>query len=153
MSHEPASARAAASVAELQQWVREHRVTWETRSRRDAAQGQDGPAELELTLLGRYPGGHFPVGGDGYSLVYERLQSIALHVLAPVPEAGYRLDPFDAAVHLRAEEGWTPEVELTFVVEPAEHDPPDLGFRQRTLTRLESGLEQLGVQRKHWHEP
>lgn len=153
MSHEPASARVPASVAELQQWVREHQVTWETRSRRDAAQGQDGPAELELTLLGRYPGGHFPVGGDGYSLVYERLQSIALHVLGPVPEARYRLDPFDAAVHLRAEEGWTPEVELTFVVELTEHDPPDVGFRQRTLTRLESGLEQLGVQRKHWREP
>jgi hypothetical protein len=153
MSREPNSAPAVASVAELEQWVREHRVTWESTSRRDVAPGQDGPAELEITLLGRYPGGHFPVGGDGYSLVYERLQSIALHVLGPVPGARYRLDPFDAAVHLRAEEGWTPEVELTFVVEPAEHDPSDVGFRQRTLTRLESGLEQLGVQRKHWREP
>ena len=152
MSGEPISTPAAASVAELEQWVREHRVTWETRSRREAAQGQEGPAELELALLGRYPGGHFPVGGDGYSLVYERLQSIALHVLESVAEARYRFDPFDAAVRVRPEEDWTPEVELTLVLEAADHDPQDAGHR-RLVARIESGLEQLGVQRKHWREP
>jgi hypothetical protein len=153
MSREPITAPAVASVAELEQWVREHRVVWETRSRTDAMPGPDGPAALELTLLGRYPGGRLPVGCDACELVYERLRSIALHALAPVPEAKYRLDPFDAAVHLRPEQDWTPEVELTLVIEAAEHDPSDVGFRQRTLTRLESGLEQLGVQRKHWREP
>jgi len=153
MSREPITAPAVASVAELEQWVREHRVTWETRSRRDAAQGQDGPAELELTLLGRYPGGHFPVGGDGYSLVFERLQSIALHVLESVPEARYRIDPFDAAVRVRPEQDWTPEVELTLVLEAAGHDPPDVAHGRRLLAGIESGLERLGIQRKRWREP
>lgn len=150
MSHEPVSAPAAANVAELEQWVREHRVTWETRSRREAAQGQDGPAELELTLLGRCPGGHFPVGDDGCALVYERLQSIALHVLESVAGARYRLDPFDAAVRVRPEQDWAPEVELTLVLEAADHDPPDVAHGRRLLAEIESGLERLGIQRKHW---
>ena len=134
---------AAASVAELQQWVREHRVTWETTSRREAVQGQDSLAELELTLVGHYPRSQVSVvGTDGGALVYERLRSIALHVLEPLPAARYDIDPFDAAVRLRAEEGFTPEVELTLVLE-------DRG----ALAPIESGLEQLGVQRKHWREP
>jgi len=153
MSREPITAPAAASVTELEQWVREHRVTWESTSRREVAAGQGGPAELELTLVGRYPGGHFPVGGDGFSLVYERLQSIALHVLESVPEARYRIDPFDAAVRVRPEENWTPEVEFTLVLEAADHDPPDAGLGRRLLAEIESGLERLGVQRKHWREP
>jgi hypothetical protein len=146
------SAPAAISVAELEEWVREHRVTWETTSRREATQGRDVPAGLEMTLLGRYPGGQLSVGSDGCELVYERLRAIALHVLEPVPEARYHIDPFDAAVHLRAEEGWTPEVTLSFVVEAAEHDPSAIGERRRVLDRIESGLQQLGVQRKHWRE-
>ena len=134
---------AAASVAELQQWVREHRVTWETTSRREAVQGQDSQAELELTLVGHYPRSQVPVvGTDGGALVYERLRSIALHALEPVRETRYSIDPFDAAVRLRAEEGFAPEVELTLVLE-----------ERSALAAIESGLEQLGVQRMHWREP
>jgi hypothetical protein len=137
------SVSAAASVAELQQWVREHRVTWETASRREAVHGQDSLAELELTLVGHCPHSQVPVVfPDGGALVYERLRSIALHVLEPVPEARYSIDPFDAAVRLRAEEGFTPEVELTLVVE-----------QRRALAPIESGLQQLGVQRMRWREP
>ena len=153
MSREPISAPAVASVAELEQWVREHRVIWESTSRREVAPGQDAPAELELTLLGRCPGGHFPVGEQGYSLVYDRLQSIALHVLESIAEARYRIDPFDAAVRVLPEEDWTPEVELTLVLEAADQDPPDAGHGRRQLAEIESGLDRLGVQRKHWHEP
>jgi hypothetical protein len=147
------SVTAVAGVAELQEWVREHRVTWETTSRKEATQGRERPAALELTLMGRYPGGQLLVAAaDVCALVYERLRSIALHVLEPVPEARYSIDPFDAAVRLRAEEGWAPEVELTLVIEAAEHDPSDPGLERRALARIESGLEQLGAQRKHWHE-
>jgi hypothetical protein len=142
---------AAVGVAELEAWVREHRVTWETRLRRDSVQDPDEPAELELTLLGRYPGGQLPSGCDGCELVYERLRSIALHVLALVPGASYRFDPFDAAVRLRPEHDWTPEVELTVGVEVPAGDSPDAGSQRRTLAPIESGLERLGVQRKHWH--
>jgi hypothetical protein len=148
------SAPVATSVAELEEWVREHRVSWETRSRREAPQGErDDPADLELTLLGRYPDGQSPMGGDGCELVYERLLRIALHVLEPVPEAHYRIDPFDAAVHYRAEAGWIPEVELIFVVEAKERDPSDPGQRRQVLAGIESRLTQLGVQRKLWREP
>ena len=92
--------------------MRQHRVTWESSLRREAAPGQEEAAEFELTLLGRCPGGHVPVDSDVYALVFERLRSMALHALEPVPDARYSIDPFDAAVHLRAEEGWAPEVEL-----------------------------------------
>lgn len=145
---------AAASVAELQGWVREHKVVWETRVNREGVPGRDERAGLELTLLGRYPGGQRPaVGCDDSQLVYERLRSIALHVLEPVAEVRYRIDPFDAAVHLRTEEDWAPEFELNLVIEATEHDPQDPGSERRALARVESGLEQLGVQRKHWREP
>lgn len=140
-------------VEELEAWVREHRVTWETRARRDTIRDPDEPAELELTLLGRYPGGRLPVGGDGYVLVYERLRAIALHVLERVRGARYRIDPFDAAVRLRPEQDWTPEVELTLVVETAEDDPSDAGLRREFLACIESGLDGLGARRKHWGGP
>jgi hypothetical protein len=143
------AAPVATSVAELEEWVREHRVTWETTSRREAPQGQDEPAELVLTLLGRYPGGRLPVGGDGFVLVYERLRAMALHVLELVPRARYRIDPFDAAVRLRPEQDWTPEVELTLVVDLAE-EASDAGLRRELLARIESGLDELGARRKHW---
>jgi hypothetical protein len=147
------TAPAPVGVAELEAWVRELRVTWETRLRRDTTQDPDEPAELELSLLGRHPGGPLSVGCDGCELVYERLRSIALHVLAAVPMATYRFDPFDAAVHLRPEQDWTPEVELTVVVEVPAGDSPDAGIERRTLAPIESALERLGAQRKHWQEP
>lgn len=141
---------AAAGVAELEAWVREHRVSWETRLRRDTTQDPDEPAELELALLGRQPSG---LSSTGSEHVYERLRSIALHVLAAVPMATYRFDPFDAAVRLRPEQDWTPEVELTVAVELPASDLPDTSSRQRTVGPIESALERLGVQRKHWREP
>jgi hypothetical protein len=149
----PDPVHATVSLAELHEWVRQHRVTWESSLRREAAPGQAGPAEFELTLLGRCPGDHVPVDSDVYALVFERLRSMALHALEPVPDARYSIDPFDAAVHLRAEEGWAPEVELKLVIEGAGGDPSDPGLLRRVEARIESGLEQLGVQRKHWRGP
>jgi hypothetical protein len=140
-------------AAGLEQWVREHRVTWETRARREPPEGQDARAEIELTLLGRYPGGRFPAGDDGCRLVYGRLRAIALHVLESVPGARLRIDPFDAAVRLRPEHDWTPEVEVSLVIEDAGLDPADNGSTRRLLAEIESGLERLGVQRTHWREP
>jgi hypothetical protein len=144
------STTSVASVPTLEGWVREHCVTWETQPRREST--TNARAEIELTLLGRYPGGHFPAGGDGCVLVFDRLQAIACHALESVPEARYRIDPFDAAVRVRTEESWAPEVELTLVLEAAEQDPSAAELRGRLLPRIESGLEQLGVQRKHWRE-
>lgn len=140
------------SVAELEDWVREHRVTWETSSRREVASGPDAPAPLLVTLIGRYPGGRFPAGDDGFTLVFERLRQVALHALASVPEARFRIDPFDAAVRLRPEGDWLPEVELTLVLE-TDGDPADEDARRELLGRIEPGLERLGVRRKQWGEP
>jgi len=141
-----------AKIADLEDWVREHRVTWETSSRREAAAGPDVPPPLLVTLIGRYPGGRFPAGDDGFTLVFERLRQVALHALASVPEARFRIDPFDAAVRLRPEGDWVPEVELSLVLEP-DGDPADTDGRSELLGRIESGLEQLGVRRKQWGEP
>lgn len=147
------AADAATGVAELEQWVREHRVTWETRPRREPPEGQRARGEIELTLLGRSPGGHFPAGDDAYRLVYDRLWAIALHVLESLPGARHRMDPFDAAVRLRPEHGWAPEVELSFVIEDAAPDPCDSGGARRQLAEIESGLERLGAHRGHWRGP
>lgn len=147
------AADVATGVAELEQWVRGHRVTWETRPRREPPEGQDAPAEIELTLLGRSPDGRFPAGDDGYRLVYDRLRAIALHVLESVPGARHRMDPFDAAVRLRPEHDWAPEVELSLVIEDGAPDSSDSGGARRQLAEIESGLERLGAQRGHWRGP
>jgi hypothetical protein len=144
---------AAVGVVELEQWVREHCVTWETRPRREPPEGQDAPAEVELTLLGRSPDGRFPAGDDGYRLVYDRLRAIALQVLESIPGARHRMDPFDAAVRLRPEHDWVPEVELSLVIEEDAPDPSDGGGARRRLAEIESGLERLGAQRGHWRGP
>lgn len=144
---------ATVSVDELREWVRAHRVTWESSLRREATPGQQEPAEFELTLLGRCPGGHVPVDDDVYALVFERLRAVALHALEPAPDARYSIDPFDAAVHMRADESWAPEVELNLVIEGAGGDPSDPGQLRRVEARIEAGLGELGVQRGHWRGP
>lgn len=144
---------AAVGVGELEQWVREHRVTWETRARREPPEGQDARAEIEVTLLGRSPDGRFPEGDDGYRLVYDRLRAIALHVLESIPGTRHRMDPFDAAVRLRPEHDWAPEVELSLVIEDAAPDPSDDDGARRPLAAIESGLERLGAQRGRWRGP
>ena len=141
---------AAVSVADLQEWVRLHRVSWQASPEREVAREQDEPPGFELTLQGHTPGDHVPVDSDIYELVFDRLRSIALHALQAAPEAKYDIEPFDAAVHMSADESWAPEVELTLVLEAA-RDPSDAGRLREVLARVESGLEQLGVQRGHWH--
>lgn len=141
-----------AKIADLEDWVREHRVTWETSSRREAAAGPDAPAALLVTLIGRCPGGHFPAGDEGLTALFERLRQVALHALESVPEARYRIDPFDAAVRLRPEGDWVPEMELSLVLD-ADDGPEDPDARRELLGRIESGLERLGARRNHWGEP
>lgn len=141
-----------AKIADLQDWVREHRVTWEASSRREAAAGPDAPAPPLVTLSGRYPGGRFPAGNAGLTLVFERLRLVARHVLESVPEARYRIDPFDAAVRLRPESDWVPEVELTLEL-TTDVEADDVGTPGELLYRIESELERLGARHRHWGDP
>jgi hypothetical protein len=134
-------------LAQLEEWVRVHRVTWESSSRREAAPGLDLPELLLVTLIGRQPGGHFPLGDGSCELVFERLRAIATHALEAVPEAHYRFDPFDAAVRLRSEDDWVPEVELTLAIEV--HPDSNAEARHELLGRIASSLEGLGVGRMH----
>jgi len=140
---------AAGSVADLQEWVRLHRVTWEGSPEREVAREQNEPPGFELTLMGHCPGDHVPVDSDVYELVFDRLRAIALHALEATPEAKYEIEPFDAAVHMSADESWAPEVELTLVLD-AGHASDPARLRDVT-TRIESRLAQLGVQHQHWH--
>jgi hypothetical protein len=133
--------------AALHDWAREHHVTWETSPRREAP--RSAPVGVELTLLGRHPGGHFPSGCEGCVLVWERLRSIVLHALAEARLA-FEIDPFEPSVHLRPEGAWAPEVQLTAVI----HGPvPPRGLPEKAqIAKLESALEAIGVQRKSWRE-
>jgi len=130
-------------------WAPGHRVTWETSPRREALHAS--PAGLEVTLLGRDPGGHFPDGCEGCTLVWKRLHAIALRALAEAGIAAFEIDPFDASVHLRPESAWTPEVQLTAVLHGEEGRRRGLPDKA-VVAKLESRLEAIGVQRNRWRE-
>jgi hypothetical protein len=104
-----------------------------------------------LTLVARAPReGAFDPGGGGCAAMFETLRDI-VEAAAPAG-ARYRIEPFDAAFHLRAETGWAPEVELS--VEILHHgealEPLDAAERGQ-LALLVKRLEALGAQEKSWN--
>jgi hypothetical protein len=102
------------------------------------------PGTRDEGLGGR---GHLVESDDGLALVFERLRQVAVHVVEGVPGARFRIDPFDAAVRLRPEADWVPEVELTLVVET--NDAANgADSRRELLDRIASGLERFGIHRR-----
>jgi hypothetical protein len=143
-------APAGTSRSAVESWVREHQVCWEVGPYFELRHHEKVQLGSTLTLVARLPRrGAFEPGGRASTGAYETLREIVA-VVVPAG-ARVRFEPFDAAVHLRGETGWEPEVELC--VEVLHHgaaleplDAPERGQLALMVARLES----LGVQAKSW---
>ena len=135
----------------LQAWVREHEVCWEVDPYFEVHHHERVQLGFSVTLVARPPASArgFDPGSDACAAVFETLREIVERV---VP-AGvrFRIEPFDAAFHLRAETGWAPEVELTAEILHHEGTFTPLDAAERgQLALLVKRLTALGAQEQSW---
>ncbi len=127
----------------LADWVRAHHVCWDVAPSRRPGEGGHPGFELTLLALCGSRRGIDPARPECHA-TYERLAAIAARALpAAVP---HHVEPYDAAVHLRPESAFAPEVELIVEAFP---DPADA---QGVRASMEEALRRLGVKAKTWSE-
>ena len=141
--------------ATLQEWVRQHRVTWELGAWQESVEHRVTTVGFELRLFGRHePHVHASPGCSECVLVFERLRAIAL---AAFPKehrpTKYEVEPFHAALHLRPESEWKPEVQLTLhIVHREDYLRPLDECEKRCAEEIQKALRGLGVQPRSWSD-
>jgi hypothetical protein len=138
---------------DLKDWVRRHRVTWESLPHREAVHGEIPYVGYDLVLSAACigPGPWDPAGPECLE-IFRRLQELAAHV---VPAAGgeeVKADAFEPMLHLRPATGFTPEVHLVITVRHRGNDYFDGVDARETecLRDLEAALESWGAQHSVW---
>jgi len=128
-------------VSALEDWVRAHHVCWEIAPMR--ARDQGGRPGCELTLLALCGSGRGidPARPECHQ-AYDRLAEVVARVVPP--GQARHLEAYDAAVHLRPECGFAPEVELVAELFP------DPATAASVRASLEAGLRLLGARAKTW---
>ncbi len=110
---------------------------------------------FELRLFGQHgPNVHSSPGCRECMPVFERIRAIAL---AAFPKehrpTKYEVGPFHAALHLRPESGWAPEVQLTVrIVHRDGYFRPLDGCEKRCAEEIQKALRSLGVQPVRWSD-
>ncbi|MCL4822331.1 MAG: hypothetical protein KJ067_24650 [Vicinamibacteria bacterium] len=143
------------SEATLREWASRHRVTWELGAWQELVEHRPTTVGFELRLFGRHePHVHASPGCSACVPVFERLRAIAL---AAFPKehrpTKYEVEPFHAALHLRPESEWAPEVQLTVhIVHRDGYLRPLDECEKRCAEEIQGTLRQLGVQAKTWSE-
>ena len=141
--------------ATLKEWVRQHRVTWELGSWQELVEHRVTTIGFELRLFGRHaPHVHRRPGCRECVPVFERLRAIAL---AAFPKehrpTKYEVEPFHAALHLRPESEWKPEVQLTLhIVHREDYLRPLDECEKRCAEEIQKALRGLGVQPRSWSD-
>ena len=141
--------------ATLQEWVRQHRVTWELGAWQESVEHRVTTVGFELRLFGRHePHVHASPGCSECVPVFERLRAIAL---ASFPKehrpTKYEVEPFHAALHLRPESEWKPEVQLTVhIVHREDYLRPLDECEKRCAEEIQKALRGLGVQPRSWSD-
>lgn len=125
----------------IETWIRAHRVCWDMLPLRGRREG-DHPG-LELTLLARCDGGLDPARTE-CRVAYGQLVEIVQRVLPP--ETRHHFEPYGAALHLRPESAFAPEVEL--IAEVFAGSDAAAGLR----TSVPAALAALGVQARAWSD-
>jgi hypothetical protein len=138
---------------EMRAWIREHRVCWELSPRYELHDHRRIPVGFDLSLFARHPDTFADSPGcEDCRRHHDVLREIVHAVLAEGPDRPrYEFAPFDGAVHLRPETGFTLEIELDVAILHrgstfAEADARD----RRTATEIQEALRGLGVQPRMW---
>lgn len=142
--------------AALEDWIRQHRVTWELGPWQELVDQRPTTVGFELRLFAQHApdAGAMPGCPECRSL-HEKLRSVAL---AAFPKehrpTQYEIEPFDASFHLRPESEWTPEVQLTVrLVHREGYLRPLDECEKRCADEIQRALRRLGVQPKKWPDP
>src|SRR3972149_5716673 len=100
--------------ATLEEWVRQHRVTWELGAWQELVDNRPTTVGFELRLFGQHgPHSGASPGGEQCVSLYEKLRPLALAVFPTEHRpTKYEVGPFAASLHLRPESEWKPEVQL-----------------------------------------
>jgi len=138
----------------LRTWIRDHRICWELGPLVES----DGRVRMqvgyELHLFAQHgPGGPSVMPGCAERRdLYERMRAVALGVLPhETRPSRYEITPFDASLHLRPENEWTPEVQLTVrVVHREGYFSPVDACEEACAKEIVEGLRKLGAQQKAW---
>ena len=143
------------SKGDLEQWIREHRVTWELGSWQELVDHRPLAVGFELRLYGQHPPRAYPPPGcEKCAAVYDGLRAVAQAALPREHRPSqYDIRPFDAALHLRPDAEWAPEVQLTVhIVHRDGYLSPVDECEKRCAQEIQRNLKQLGVQERTWSE-
>jgi hypothetical protein len=141
--------------ATLRDWIRQHHVTWELGAWQELVDRHPTTVGFDLRLFGQH-GRHVHASPGCRECVslYEKLRAIAL---AAFPKehrpTEYVIDPFQAALRMRPESEWAPEVQLTVhIVHRDGYLRPLDECEKRCAEEIQKTLRGLGVQAKSWSE-
>jgi hypothetical protein len=139
--------------APLREWVREHKVTWELGPWKEMVGHGAVAVGFELRLLARYPPEAHPMPGcHDCAEIYQGLREVALVTLPREHRPTlYEIEPFQAALHLRRESEWAPEVQLAVhIIHREGYLRPLDECERRCAAEIEQNLARLGVQPGRW---
>ena len=137
---------------ELRDWIREHRVCWETLTHRDVGPHGVRPVGYDVLLAARCVGpGPWDPGGERALEMLQRLKQLALAAIPSTPDDRMGMGPFEAAFQVRAQADWVPEVRVVVEIRH-DHDYFDAidDDERSCVRRLERALESWGVQANRW---
>jgi hypothetical protein len=147
-----ATALAANREAALRDWIREHKVTWETHPHYEMHAGGRVLVGMDLTLLARHPDPlHADPGCPECDAIHRALREIALAVV-PQDEARFHVDiePYRPALHMRPQTAWAPEIELDLEIYGSRTFAPMDQDEEHYVREVEHGLLRLGAQARNW---
>ena len=139
-------------LPQVREWARARRACWDvdphTEMVKDAGLRHVG---LTLELFARPDSCRLADGGSRASAdLWEDLKELASSVVRPLAGVETEIEPYEPAVHLRAENHFAPEVELRLTLSPRSPAgaPPD--WARTVRARLEHALHERGLAAKAW---
>ncbi len=139
----------------LEDWVRQHCVTWEIAPCQELVEHRPQTVGFELHLFGRHrPDVHPSPGCPDCVSLHEKLRAIADAAFPKdLRPTRYEIEPFEAAFRMRPESQWKPEVQLTVrIVHRQDYLRPLDECEKRCAEEIQQALRRLGVQPRTWSE-
>ena len=144
---------AAETVEEPRSWVREARVTFEISPLREQVDGRRLQVGIAVHLFARLPKeAHMDPGSALARRLQARLQALVRWVGSKThPAVRCRVDPGRAAIYLRPESRFVPEVQVTLRIEHRDGYMRLLTTEQRECAeQVRMRLTALGCQARSW---